>query len=99
IQRKKRRKGEIKLSLTPTKKELMNRSLSALTINVGKAGVSESLIEEIRRQLKAEELIKVRFARTVASEKESYITEIVEKTNSKLIDLRGNVAIIFKKRS
>ena len=87
------------MSLTPTKKELMNRSLSTLTINVGKAGVSESLIEEIRRQLKAKELIKVRFARTVASEKESYITEIVEKTNSKLIDLRGNVAIIFKKRS
>ena len=87
------------MSLTPTKKELMNRSLSALTINVGKAGVSESLIEEIRRQLKVKELIKVRFARTVASEKESYITEIVEKTNSKLIDLRGNVAIIFKKRS
>ncbi|WP_321211465.1 YhbY family RNA-binding protein [Methanothermobacter sp. DP] len=77
----------------------MSRSLSALTINVGKAGVTESLIEEVRRQLKANELIKVRFTRTVASEKESYITEIVEKTNSKLIDLRGNVAIIFKKRS
>ncbi|BAZ99612.1 YhbY family RNA-binding protein [Methanothermobacter sp. EMTCatA1] len=77
----------------------MNRSLSALTINVGKAGVTGSLIEEVKRQLKANELIKIRFARTVASEKESYITEIVEKTNSKLIDLRGNVAIIFKKRS
>jgi len=77
----------------------MSRSLSALTINVGKAGVTESLIEEVRRQLKANELIKVRFARTVAPEKESYITEIVEKTNSELIDLRGNVAIIFKKRS
>ncbi|MFB2623203.1 MULTISPECIES: YhbY family RNA-binding protein [Methanothermobacter] len=77
----------------------MSRSLSALTINVGKAGVTENLIEEVRRQLKANELIKVRIARTVASQKESYITEIVEKTNSKLIDLRGNVAIIFKKRS
>lgn len=87
------------MSLTPSKKELMSRSLSALTINVGKAGVTENLIEEVRRQLKANELIKVRIARTVASQKESYITEIVEKTNSKLIDLRGNVAIIFKKRS
>mgnify|MGYP001173887226 FL=1 len=77
----------------------MNRSLSALTINVGKARVTDSLIEEVKRQLKANELIKIRFARTMASEKESYITEIVEKTNSKLIDLRGNVAIIFKKRS
>lgn len=87
------------MSLTPPKKELMKRSLSALTINVGKAGVTDSLIEEVKRQLKANELIKIRFARTMASEKESYITEIVEKTNSKLIDLRGNVAIIFKKRS
>lgn len=87
------------MSLTPAKKELMNRSLSALTINIGKAGVTENVVEEVKRQLKANELIKIRFARAVSSEKESYITEIVEKTNSKLIDLRGNVAIIFKKRS
>jgi RNA-binding protein len=76
----------------------MNRALSALTINIGKAGINDNVIEEIKRQLKSQELVKLKFAKNISSEKEIYITEIVEKTNSKLIDMRGNVAVIFKKK-
>lgn len=86
------------MSLTLSRKELMNRALSALTINIGKAGINDNVIEEIKRQLKSQELVKLKFARNISSEKEIYITEIVEKTNSKLIDMRGNVAVIFKKK-
>lgn len=86
------------MSLTLSKKELMNRALSAITINIGKAGINDNVIEEIKRQLKSQELVKLRFAKNISSEKEIYITEIVEKTNSKLIDFRGNVAVIFKKK-
>ncbi|QUH23614.1 YhbY family RNA-binding protein [Methanobacterium alkalithermotolerans] len=95
---RKSKKGEIRLSLTLSKKELMNRSLSALTINIGKAGINDNVIEEIKRQLKAKEMVKLKFAKNISSEKENYITQIVEKSNSKLIDLRGNVAVIFKKK-
>ena len=87
------------MSLTLSKKELMNRALSAVIINIGKAGINDNVIEEIKRQLKDQEVVKLRFARGISSEKESYITQIVEKTNSKLIDLRGNVAVIFKKKT
>lgn len=76
----------------------MNRALSALTINIGKAGINDNVIEEIKRQLKDQELVKLKFAKNISSEKEIYITQIVEKTNSKLIDMRGNVAVIFKKK-
>jgi RNA-binding protein len=86
------------LSLTLSKKELMNRALSATTINIGKAGINNNVIEEIKRQLKATEVVKLRFAKNVSSEKETYITQIVEKSNSKLIDVRGNVAVIFKRK-
>lgn len=86
------------MSLTLSRKELMNRALSALTINIGKAGINDNVIEEIKRQLKSQELVKLKFAKNISSEKEIYITEIVEKTNSKLIDMRGNVAVIFKKK-
>lgn len=86
------------MSLTLSRKELMNRALSAMTINIGKAGINDNVIEEIKRQLKSQELVKLRFAKNISSEKEIYITEIVEKTNSKLIDFRGNVAVIFKKK-
>ncbi|MDI6882066.1 MAG: YhbY family RNA-binding protein [Methanothermobacter sp.] len=76
----------------------MRRSLSTTTLQVGKAGVNEKVIKEIKRQLKDKELVKIRFARSIASKKETYINEIIRKTNAKLIDLRGNVAIIFKKK-
>jgi len=86
------------LNVTPSKKELMRRSLSTTTLQVGKAGVNEKVIKEIKRQLKDKELVRIRFARSIASKKETYINEIIRKTNAKLIDLRGNVAIIFKKK-
>ncbi|HOQ19785.1 MAG TPA: YhbY family RNA-binding protein [Methanothermobacter sp.] len=84
--------------MTPSKKELMRRSLSTMTIQIGKAGVNEKVIKEIKRQLKDKELIRLKFAKSISGEKETYINEIIRKTNAKLIDLRGNVAIIFKKR-
>ena len=83
---------------TPSKKELMNRSLSAITINIGKSGVKESVIDEIKRQLKDREVVKIRFSRSMAMEKKSYINSILDKTNSKLVDFRGNVAVLFKKK-
>lgn len=83
---------------TSSKKELMNRSLSTITINIGKSGINENVIEEIKRQLKAHEVIKLKFAKNISSEKQNYINDIIEKSNSKLIDLRGNVAVIFKRK-
>jgi RNA-binding protein len=76
----------------------MNRSLQAITINIGKSGINENVIDEIKRQLKAHEVIKLKFAKNISSEKQNYINTVIEKSNSKLIDLRGNVAVIFKKK-
>jgi RNA-binding protein len=75
----------------------MNKALSTITINIGKSGVNENVFEEIKRQLKANEVVKLRFAKGVSDEKESYIDNIVINTKSKLVDLRGNVAIIYKR--
>lgn len=83
---------------TSSKKELMNRSLSTITINIGKSGINENVIEEIKRQLKAHQVIKLKFAKNISSQKQNYINKIIEKSNSKLIDLRGNVAVIFKQK-
>jgi len=87
------------LSLILTKKEIMNRALDSMIINIGKAGINDNVILEIQRQLKANEIVKLRFAKNIADNKETYLTTIVENTKSKLIDLRGNVAVIYKKKS
>ncbi|MCL2687718.1 MAG: YhbY family RNA-binding protein [Methanobrevibacter sp.] len=76
----------------------MNKALQTMTINIGKAGINENVIEEIKRQLKANEIVKLRFAKNIANDKETYITVIIGKTRAKLIDLRGNVAVIYKKK-
>lgn len=69
-----------------------------MTINIGKAGMNDNVIEEIKRQLKAKEILKLKFARNISSQKENFISQILEKTNANLVDLRGNVAIIYKKK-
>jgi RNA-binding protein len=86
------------LNPTPSKKDLMNRSLSTITINIGKSEIKESVINEIKRQLKDREIVKIRFSKSISQNKQEYITEIIEKSNSKLVDFRGNVAVIFKKK-
>ncbi|GAA5818146.1 MAG: CRS1 / YhbY (CRM) domain protein [Methanobrevibacter sp. CfCl-M3] len=85
--------------LTLSKKNLMNKSLSTITINIGKSGINENVFEEIKRQLKANEVVKLRFAKGLVNEKESYINDILNSTKSKLVDFRGNVAVIYKKTS
>ena len=80
------------------KKELMNRALNAMTINIGKAGINDNVIEEIKRQLKANEIVKLKFAKNIARDKDTYIDEIVSKTRAKLVDVRGHVAVIYKKK-
>ena len=80
------------------KKEMMNRALNAMTINIGKAGVNDNVIEEIKRQLKANEIVKLKFAKNIARNKDDYIDEIVSKTKAQLIDVRGHVAVIYKKK-
>lgn len=84
--------------MSQSKKEMMNRALSAMTINIGKNGVNDNVIEEIKRQLEANEIVKLKFAKNIARDKDDYIDEIVTKTRAKLIDVRGHVAVIYKKK-
>jgi len=86
------------LNPAPSKKEIMNRSLSTITINIGKSGVNPGVLDEIKRHLKEREVVKLRFSKGISPEKQNYITQIIEKSNAKLVDFRGNVAVIFKKR-
>ncbi len=86
------------MSKVQSRKEIMRNSLNAVEINVGKNGVNENVIEEIKRQLKDGEIVKVRFSRTIASNKDEFLEEIVTGTKSKLIDVRGNVAVLYKRK-
>lgn len=84
--------------MSQSKKEMMNRALSAMTINIGKNGLNENVIEEIKRQLTANEIVKLKFAKNIARDKDKFIDDVICQTKAKLIDVRGHVAVIYKKK-
>ena len=86
------------MSKIQTKKEIMRNSLNAMIINIGKSGVNDNVIEEIKRQLKNGEIVKLRFSKNMSSKKDDFIGEIVNKIKCQLVDVRGNVAILYKRK-
>jgi RNA-binding protein len=76
----------------------MRNSLNAVEINIGKNGINENVIEEVKRQLKNNEIVKIRFSRTISTNKDEFLEEIVSNTKSQLLDVRGTVAVLYKRR-
>ena len=68
-------------------------------VRIGKSGLSESMLEEINKNLIKRKLIKIKLLKSSfdKKEKKDLINSIVEKTKSELIESVGNVAVIYKK--
>lgn len=66
-----------------------------VTINVGKNGITESLINEINLQLEKRGVVRVRMLKNFRSHsgksKEELVGEIVSKVKGKVMDFRGFV--------
>ncbi len=74
-----------------------------VTINVGKNGLTENLINEINLQLEKRGVVKVRMLRNFRSinlvegkDKKKLAEEIASRVNGKLVDFRGFV-LTFKR--
>ena len=77
--------------------EAKSRDFKA-SVRVGKAGLSETLVEEIRQQLRTRELVKVKvnkglFEREQKSEVWNYLAE---QTDSVLVLQRGNIGVLWR---
>ncbi|MBW2996636.1 YhbY family RNA-binding protein [Candidatus Woesearchaeota archaeon] len=68
-------------------------------LRIGKAGVTEGAIEEIKRQLKKRKLIKIKLLKSALNgkDKKEMAKEIAEKTRSELIHQVGSVIVLNKK--
>ena len=77
--------------------ETKSRDFKA-SVRVGKAGLSDRVVEEIRQQLRTRELVKVKvnkglFEREQKSEVWNYLAE---QTNSVLVLQRGNIGVLWR---
>ncbi len=67
--------------------------METLKINVGKNGITESLINEINFQLEKRGTVKVKLLRNFdgRKEKDLVVKELAERLKCRVIDLRGFV--------
>jgi len=69
------------------------------TTHVGKNGVTPSLIEEIKRQLKDNKLVKVKLLKSAveAMPREEIAGALARQTGAELIEVKGNTVVLFKR--
>lgn len=83
------------------KNKALKAKAKALTpvINIGKNGLTDSVLGEIELLLKKRKLIKIKMLESYFSGKDKWelAHEIAHKTNSTLIDAVGNVVVLYKR--
>lgn len=67
-------------------------------LNIGKNGVTETLVEELNKQIKANRLVKVKVLKSAEEEKDlkTIAAELAEATRSTLIDVRGRTVVLYR---
>lgn len=89
-------KGEEEGSMKPRSSEEirgMGQEISA-SVHVGKNGITEGLVEELRKQLKERKVVKVKVLPGAESGKREIAEELAKKTGSELIEVRGNTVLL-----
>ena len=63
---------------------------------VGKQGVNDNLIAQLNDVLEKRELIKINILQNVFEDKEEIAQQIVRGTNAELVQIIGNIVILYK---
>ena len=69
------------------------------SLRIGRSGVSESTVEELNAQLSSRKVVKAKLNKGIVDDRESksaLFEELSQKTKSRLVDVRGNVAIYWR---
>jgi RNA-binding protein len=64
------------------------------TIHVGKDGITDSLIEEVKLQVKTRKVVKIRMLPASGDEKDVIANEISERSGAILVDVRGSIILL-----
>lgn len=67
-------------------------------LKLGKGGLNERIIDEARRVLNRQSLIKVRFV-DFKSEKKQMADQLAQRTDSQVIQIIGNNVVFYKPKS
>ena len=81
------------------KSELKSKSMSMQAVmQIGKNSLSDDQIISIRQYLKKHELMKIKLLSTAIQNKQEIQEQILQTTNSLLINSIGGVIVVYKKK-
>lgn len=66
-------------------------------VHVGKAGLSEAVVEQVREQIKAHELIKIRFAKECEVDPEQASEPLETQVPCQVVQKAGRVLTVYKR--
>jgi RNA-binding protein len=70
-----------------------------VTLRIGRSGLSDAMFEELDAQLRSRKVVKIKMNKGLVEERgdrQAIFEEIATRTNSILVDARGNVAIYWR---
>lgn len=69
------------------------------TLHVGKAGITDAFVAELKSVLKDKKIVRVRFLKSARAEKDrkALAEELAETCRAELVRVRGNTAILKKR--
>jgi putative YhbY family RNA-binding protein len=84
--------------LTPTQRRALRARAHSLhpVVSVSQHGLSEAVMGEIERSLKAHELIKVRVYGAERADRESLLAEICSRLGAAPVQHIGNILVVFR---
>jgi RNA-binding protein len=65
-------------------------------LRLGKNGLNESVVLELKKQLKKRKLVKIRLLKSYPDDKKSASSGLEKETGAEVIDMIGNVIVLFK---
>lgn len=65
-------------------------------VRIGQAGLTDSLVQETERALRAHELIKVRTPPLERTAREALLRELAQRTGSSLVQRIGNIGLLYR---
>lgn len=76
----------------------MNFQEMQVTMQIGKSGLTEGVIAEIRKQLAKKKIVKVKFLRNIIdkNDKQELFDQIAAKTSSKILGKVGFCVVLKK---
>ena len=85
-------------SLTGKQKRFLRAMGSTMDpiVQVGKGGVSETLVESLEQAIKSRELIKIKVLQNCLEHPKAVIAELAEKSNSHLVQVIGRNGLLYK---